>query len=50
MTKHFLIRREFIKKAKISEKVLKEWELSGSVAVLPLSRHFSGLHCHDEGA
>ena len=26
MTKNFLIRREFIKEAKISEKVLKEWE------------------------
>ncbi|UCH95336.1 MAG: MerR family transcriptional regulator, partial [Candidatus Aminicenantes bacterium] len=26
MTKNFLIRKEFIEKAKISEKVLKEWE------------------------
>jgi len=26
MTKNFLIRNEFIKKAKISEKALKEWE------------------------
>ena len=28
MSKHFLIREEFIKKSKISEKVLKDWETS----------------------